>query len=415
MVKKIIEELYSYGFFAKKIDLENIKQICDLLGNPQDRMKIIHVAGTNGKGSTSTTIEIILLEAGYNVGKFTSPHIEKINERICFNNKDISDEDLIRLFLKIKKILKNLDIKPSFFEIMTAMMFLYMEENKVDYVILETGLGGRLDSTNIVNSEFSLITNISFDHTEQLGKRLEDIAYEKAGIIKENSVVIIGEKIKELEVAVKNKTYKELIFVEDIYKDSSFSLDYLNFKTNIKIKNEIFEFSLFGEHQYKNFLLAYQTAKLIGVSDEIIKKAAKKVKWQCRFEIYKNNDKKMLILDGAHNVAGMTVLKNILVEKYDKSDIITIVSILEDKEINEMSKILEKFSEQIILTSLKDDNKRGLSGTELKKFFGNHKNVYVENNLEKAYQLAASFNKKITIICGSFYLLSKVKEFLKNE
>ncbi|MGL4688081.1 MAG: glutamate ligase domain-containing protein, partial [Fusobacteriaceae bacterium] len=254
----------------------------------------------------------------------------------------------------------------------------------------------------------------SFDHTEQLGKRLEDIAYEKAGIIKSNSVAIIGEKTKELEIAVKNKLCKELIFVEDINKDSSYSLDYLNFITNIKIKNETFEFSLFGEHQYKNFLLAYKTAKLIGVSDEIIKKAAKKVKWQCRFEVYKNNDGKMLVLDGAHNVAGMNVLRNILVEKYDKSDIITIVSILEDKEINEMSKVLEEFSEQIILTSLKEENKRGLSGIELKKFFENHKNIYVEDSLEKAYNLATSFNKKIIVICGSFYLLSKVKEFLKD-
>ncbi|MGL6065086.1 MAG: bifunctional folylpolyglutamate synthase/dihydrofolate synthase [Fusobacteriaceae bacterium] len=414
MVKKIIEELYSYGFFAKKIGLENIKKICDKLGNPQDKMKIIHVAGTNGKGSTSTTIEMILLEDGYNVGKFTSPHIEKINERICFNNKEISDEDLTRLFLKIKKVLEHLNIEPSYFELMTAIMFLYMEEKQVDYVVLETGLGGRLDSTNIVNSEFALITNISFDHTEQLGERLEDIAYEKAGIIKSNSVAIIGEKTKELEIAVKNKLCKELIFVEDINKDSGYSLDYLNFITNIRIKNETFEFSLFGEHQYKNFLLAYKTAKLIGVSDEVIKKAAKKVKWQCRFEVYKNDDRKMLVLDGAHNVAGMNVLRNILVEKYDKSDIITIVSILEDKEINEMSKVLEEFSEQIILTSLKENNKRGLSGIELKKFFENHKNIYVEDSLEKAYNLATSFNKKIIVICGSFYLLSKVKEFLKD-
>lgn len=414
MVKKIIEEIYSYGFFAKKIGLENIKKICDKLGNPQDKMRIIHVAGTNGKGSTSTTLEMILLEAGYSVGKFTSPHIEKINERICFNNKNISDEDLIKFFLRIKEILKTLEIEPSYFELMTAMMFLYMEEKKADYVILETGLGGRLDSTNIVNSEFSLITNISFDHIEQLGNTLESIAYEKSGIIKENSIVIVGEKTIELELAVKNKLCKELIFSEDINKESSYTLDYTNFHTNIKIKDEIFEFSLFGEHQYKNFLLAYTTAKKIGVSNEIIKKAAKKVKWQCRFEVYKLNNNKIIILDGAHNVAGMKVLRNILIEKYDKSEISTIISILGDKEINGMSEIVEEFSEEIILTSLKEDNKRGLSGLELSKIFKNYKNLYVEDDLHKAYKLANEFNKKIIVICGSFYLLSKVKEFLKD-
>ena len=168
-INELLDELYSYSMHGIKLGLENIKKICEELGNPQDSYKIIHIAGTNGKGSTATTLETILLEAGYSVGKYTSPHILKFNERIRADREDISDEDIAHYYEEVKKAVENAGVKPTFFEVTTAMMFKYFQDKKVDYVVLETGMGGRFDATNITKAELCMITNVTLDHTEYLG------------------------------------------------------------------------------------------------------------------------------------------------------------------------------------------------------------------------------------------------------
>lgn len=413
MIEKITQELYDYGMFAEKMYLENIRKMCEDLGNPQDKLKTIHIAGTNGKGSTSTTVETVLLEAGYKVGKYTSPHILKLNERIALNGKDISDEDIIKYYYMVKESIQKHKLKPSYFEVMTAMMYKYFVDNGVEYLVLETGLGGRIDSTNLSKSEIAVVTNISKDHCEFLGDTIEEIAKEKLGIVKPCSTLVIGQKIPELINNAASFNPKKIICVEDIYSNSSYKLNFDNFTTEVTINGNAYEFSLFGEYQYNNFLTAYAILKELGISDDIIKNACKKVKWPCRFEVLKRE--KIIVLDGAHNIDGLEKLKTTILKAYKPEEITVITSILKDKDRKNMAKLLEEISSDIILTSL-SENKRGGTGQDLVEFFDGVKNtITVEEDITNAYSKALCSNSKVVLICGSFYLLSKFKEVVLNE
>ena len=412
-IEALLNELYSYSMHGIKLGLQNIEDICNAMGNPQKDYKIIHIAGTNGKGSTSTTVEKILLENGDRVGKYTSPHILRFNERICVNGLEITDEEIGYYFSYVKETIRKLGISPTFFEVTTAMMFKYFSDKKVEYVILEVGLGGRFDATNVANGDICCVTNVSLDHTEFLGNSIYEIACEKAGIIKKGSRVIVGSLNKEFLRAINEKS-RDYINVLEKYKDSSYILDFKNFITKIFIDSKEYDFSLFGEYQFKNFLCAYEIVKEIGISEKVIKEAVKKVVWQCRFEVLK--EEKIIILDGAHNIEGAENLCKTLSLGYKKEEIIGIVSILKDKETKTIIETLENTIEDIIFTSLKE-NPRGRSGEDIFNMFSNKIGKSYEDDLKKAYEIAKNKeNKKVIVICGSFYLLSKFKEdVLKYE
>lgn len=405
-INELLDELYSYSLFGIKLGLDNIQKICDELGNPEKKYKIIHITGTNGKGSTSTIIETVLLEAGYSVGKYTSPHILKFNERIRANGKDISDEDIALTYEKVKNAIKNIGITPTFFEVTTAMMFLYFAEKKVEYAVLEVGMGGRFDATNVADGDIAIITNVSLDHTEYLGKTIYDIALEKAGIIKEKSFVVVGDSDKEFLKAVSEKK-KTFINTEEKYKDVRYNLNFKNFMTEIYINEKKFNLSLFGDYQVKNFLCAYEALKHLGISDEIIEKAVSKVVWQCRFERFSQNP--LTILEGAHNIDGILNLKKILTHEYKPDEIVMIVSILKDKKVKEMLEVCESFSDKIILTSL-SDNPRGLSGEKLLEYTDKSSVFSVEDDIKKAYETAEKSNRRIIAVCGSFYTCERFKK-----
>lgn len=405
-INELLDELYSYSLFGIKLGLDNIQKICDELGNPEKKYKIIHITGTNGKGSTSTIIETVLLEAGYSVGKYTSPHILKFNERIRANGKDISDEEIALTYEKVKNAIKNIGITPTFFEVTTAMMFLYFAEKKVEYAVLEVGMGGRFDATNVADGDIAIITNVSLDHTEYLGKTIYDIALEKAGIIKEKSFVVVGDSDKEFLKAVSEKK-KTFINTEEKYKDVIYNLNFKNFMTEIYINEKKFNLSLFGDYQVKNFLCAYEALKHLGISDEIIEKAVSKVVWQCRFERFSQNP--LTILEGAHNIDGILNLKKILTHEYKSDEIVMIVSILKDKKVKEMLEVCESFSDKIILTSL-SDNPRGLSGEKLLEYTDKSSVFSVEDDIKKAYETAEKSNRRIIAVCGSFYTCERFKK-----
>ena len=405
-INELLDELYSYSLFGIKLGLDNIQKICDELGNPEKKYKIIHITGTNGKGSTSTIIETVLLEAGYSVGKYTSPHILKFNERIRANGKDISDEEIALTYEKVKNAVKNIGITPTFFEVTTAMMFLYFAEKKVQYAVLEVGMGGRFDATNAADGDIAVITNVSLDHTEYLGKTIYDIALEKAGIIKEKSFVVVGDSDKEFLKAVSEKK-KTFINTEEKYKDVRYNLNFKNFMTEIYINEKKFNLSLFGDYQVKNFLCAYEALKHLGISDEIIEKAVSKVVWQCRFERFSQNP--LTILEGAHNIDGILNLKKILTHEYKSDEIVMIVSILKDKKVKEMLEVCESFSDKIILTSL-SDNPRGLSGEKLLEYTDKSPVFSVEDDIKKAYETAEKSNRRIIAVCGSFYTCERFKK-----
>mgnify|MGYP003374231813 FL=1 len=405
-INELLDELYSYSLFGIKLGLDNIQKICDELGNPEKKYKIIHITGTNGKGSTSTIIETVLLEAGCSVGKYTSPHILKFNERIRANGKDISDEEIALTYEKVKNAIKNIGITPTFFEVTTAMMFLYFAEKKVQYAVLEVGMGGRFDATNVADGDIAVITNVSLDHTEYLGKTIYDIAFEKAGIIKEKSFVVVGDSNKEFLKAVSEKK-ETFINTEEKYKDVKYSLNFKNFMTEIYISEKKFNLSLFGDYQVKNFLCAYEALKYLGISDDIIEKAVSKVVWQCRFERFSQNP--LTILEGAHNIDGILNLKKILTHEYKPDEIVMIVSILKDKKVKEMLEVCESFSDKIILTSL-SDNPRGLSGEKLLEYTDKSSVFSVEDDIKKAYETAEKSNRRIIVVCGSFYTCERFKK-----
>ncbi len=405
-INELLDELYSYSLFGIKLGLDNIQKICDELGNPEKKYKIIHITGTNGKGSTSTIIETVLLEAGCSVGKYTSPHILKFNERIRANGKDISDEEIALTYEKVKNAIKNIGITPTFFEVTTAMMFLYFAEKKVQYAVLEVGMGGRFDATNVADGDIAVITNVSLDHTEYLGKTIYDIAFEKAGIIKEKSFVVVGDSNKEFLKAVSEKK-KTFVNTEEKYKDVKYNLNFKNFMTEIYISEKKFNLSLFGDYQVKNFLCAYEALKHLGISDDIIEKAVSKVVWQCRFERFSQNP--LTILEGAHNIDGILNLKKILTHEYRPDEIVMIISILKDKKVKEMLEVCESFSDKIILTSL-SDNPRGLSGEKLLEYTDKSSVFSVEDDIKKAYETAEKSNRRIIVVCGSFYTCERFKK-----
>lgn len=405
-IEKLLDELYSYSMHGIKLGLENIKKICEELGNPQESYKIIHIAGTNGKGSTATTLETILLKAGYKTGKYTSPHILKFNERIRMNGSDISDEEIAYYYNEVKEAIKRADVKPTFFEVTTAMMFKYFQDKGAEYVVLETGMGGRYDATNITKAELCIITNVTLDHTEYLGDTVYKISKEKAGIIKECPKVIVADSDPEFLKAI-GEEKAQIINVLEKYSKTEAELDFKNFVTKIDVDGEHFDFSLFGEYQVKNFLCAYEAARELGIDIETIKEAASETVWQCRFERFSTEP--LVVLDGAHNPDGMTELKKVIQRGYNPDEVVAVVSILKDKDREKMMGILKEAVADIICTSI-EDNPRGTSGEELFKILKDKSGCIVENNLMKAYEKALSMNKKIVVICGSFYLLSRFKE-----
>ncbi len=332
-------------------------------------------------------------------------------------------------------------------------MFKYFQDKKADYVVLETGMGGRFDATNVVDAELCIITNVTLDHTEYLGDTIYKIAKEKAGIIKDTPKVIVADRDPEFLKAIYEEN-AHVVNVLDKYANRKWSLDFNNFVTKIEIGDEIYNFSLFGEYQVKNFLCAYEAAVELGIDKTAIKRASEKTVWQCRFERYSSNP--LVVLDGAHNPDGMTELKKVVEKGFSPDEVVAIVSILKDKDRKHILEILRPVTSNIIFTSLAEnprgtvgeeiyeliDNKRGCSvendivnileilrpvtsniiftslaenprgtvGEEIYELIDNKRGCSVENDIVKAFEQAKNMNKKIILICGSFYLLSKFKE-----
>ena len=442
-INEVLEKIFNMRTINKKITKESLnqnneklKKIYELLGEPCKNKKIIHIAGTNGKGSTATFLENIFFAGGYSVAKFTSPHILKFNERILINKKMISDEDVVKYYEVVMDILEKNSLQINFFEITTFMALLYFVKKNPDFIFLETGLGGRYDATNVVNSKIAAITNVSFDHVSLLGNSLDKIADRKAGIIKNRQLCIYAQNLVELENAVKKETDNSINVLKK-YENFQVKLDTQNYKTIVKIlesenldeseniedkKNKhnlekTFILPLFGKFQANNFLIAYEIAKIYGISDEIIQKGLDEISLAGRFEIF--SPKPITILDVAHNDDSVRVLVENLNELFKNDEVIFILSILGTKDIaNIFEKILEK-NYKIFITSLKDVT-YGLSANEIKKNLENANiltnNIIFEDNILDAYNQAKQMvlqknsRYKAIVVCGSFYEIAKFKK-----
>ena len=442
-IDEVLEKIFNMRTIDKRItdeslnqNNEKLKKIYELLGEPCKNKKIIHIAGTNGKGSTATFLESIFFAAGYSVAKFTSPHILRFNERILVDKEMISDEDVVKYYEAVMDILEKNLLQINFFEITTFMALLYFEAKNPDFIFLETGLGGRYDATNVVNSTIAVITNVSFDHVSLLGNSLDKIADRKAGIIKDGQLCIYAQNLVELENAVKKETDNSVNVLKK-YENLQVELDNQNYKTIVKIfesenleefeniedkKNKYnlgktFILPLFGKFQANNFLIAYEIAKIYGIRDEVIQKGLDEISLAGRFEIFSQNP--ATILDVAHNDDSVRVLVENLNELFKNDEVIFILSILGTKDIvNIFEKILQK-NYKIFITSLKDVT-YGLSANEIKKNLENANiltnNIIFEDNILDAYNQAKQMvleknsRHKAIVVCGSFYEISKFKK-----
>ena len=429
MIDSILDELFSLRTGKRRENIDDLKLIYALLGKPCNSVKIIHIAGTNGKGSTATFLENILLEAGYNVGKFTSPHILRYNERILYNRQMIDDEEIVENYFFLKQMIEickreneNLkDIYLNFFEITTFIALMFFAKKNPDFLVIETGLGGRLDATNIINSDIALITNITFDHTAILGNSLKEIAYEKAGIIKNRELCIYADSLPELEEEINKKTENSINIIKK-YNDMEIELDKTNYKTLIKFQNNEFILPLFGKFQANNFLLAYETAKFYNIDNETIQNGVHKVYWPARFEFF--SVEPPVILDAAHNDDSIRKLIENLTEIYKRNEVIIITSLLETKDFEKVFTKLEKITDKIFITSLKD-TVHGLSSAEIRKKMISLNipvdGIIFEDNILTAYKSAMNIIKgknsgyKAIVICGSFFEIAKFNRMVADK
>lgn len=403
--KEAVLILSSQEKFHINLGLERIKILLNLLGNPHENLKVIHVAGTNGKGSTCAMLCSILNEAGYKTGLYTSPHLIEYTERIKIGDKDISKEDFAGLISKILEISKLNNIPVTEFEILTALAFLYFFQCKTDFVVMETGLGGRLDATNVMEKPIlTILTSIDLDHVDRLGNNIEAIAYEKAGIIKQNIPVITL------------KDNNGIAIIENFSKEKNCPLilaDYSDFKN-------IYELPLLGLWQNKNLALVLEAVKYliqqnINISKKAIESGLKNVHWPGRMQYIKE---KNLILDGAHNPSGAILLKKSLDCYFPDKKRIWLYSSLNTKDFKSIIEHLFSYNDIIICT--KPSNTKSAVEPEvlaetIKKHCPDQK-VYVVDNVEKGILMSEQFmkinnqvdNEFITIVAGSLYTVGQV-------
>ena len=429
MIDNILNELFNLRTGKRRENIDDLKLIYALLGKPCNSVKVIHIAGTNGKGSTATFLENILLEAGYNVGKFTSPHILRYNERILYNRQMIDDGEIVENYFFLKQMIENCkkenenlkDIYLNFFEITTFIALMFFAKKNPDFLVIETGLGGRLDATNIINSDIALITNITFDHTAILGNSLKEIAYEKAGIIKNRELCIYADSLPELEEEINKKTENSINIIKK-YNDMEIELDKINYRTVIKFQNNEFILPLFGKFQANNFLLAYETAKFYNIDNETIQNGVHKVYWPARFEFF--SVEPPVILDAAHNDDSIRKLIENLTEIYKRNEVIIITSLLATKDFEKVFTKLEKITDKIFITSLKD-TVHGLSSAEIRKKMISLNipvdGIIFEDNILTAYKSAMNIIKgknsgyKAIVICGSFFEIAKFNRMVADK
>ncbi|MCD6489401.1 MAG: bifunctional folylpolyglutamate synthase/dihydrofolate synthase [Thermodesulfobacterium sp.] len=424
MRENFIGWLNSYQFHGIKPGLKRIKELLKKLRNPHKYISTIHIAGTNGKGSTSAILSEILYQHGLKVGLYTSPHLFRLNERFKINGKEIEDEELNDYLKYLKNIIK--DFPVTYFEITTALAFLYFFEKKVDIAVIECGLGGRLDATNVIKPEVSVITDIGWDHTKYLGNTLEKIASEKAGIIKKETPCVLGNVEKNLVSIFQEKANRLNAPLFVLGKDFFIEANE-NSKWNYKGKYEFadLEPSFKGLYQGNNIACALKALELLEeknflkISEEKLRKALKKVKIPGRYEFLKIKDKTILI-DTAHNLSGIVALKSSLIKDNFKDFLLIIGVTNEDGEkpfINMLETLLPlareiyvcKFPSPRRLVTLKDWKR------ELSKINLNFDKIKLIKDYKKAIEMALKSNFSKILITGSIYLIGNCFKILKNE
>lgn len=419
-----VKKINSLLTFGIKPGLERIRELLDRIGNPQKNLKFVHIAGTNGKGSTCTFISSVLTAAGYKTGLFTSPYVTEFRERIQIDKEMIPKDELANAFDVIVPIVEQMANENKIiteFEMITALAFYWYNKAKCDIVVLETGLGGRFDATNVINnSEVSVITSIALDHTAILGDTIEKIAFEKAGIIKENSYTVLYPclPMSALNV-IKDTALKRnsVPCISDYNSINTLSSDING--TNISYKNLQLFIPLTGEHQIKNASVALKAIEILrikgyDISDISIKEGFSNAFIPARMEIISKNP--LVILDGGHNPDCANAVSDNIKKYLINKKILAVFGMLEDKDSKSSVEILAPLFNKII--TVKPNNPRGLDSNKLKKIiFPYCSNVISAENAEIAFNIAKNeiSGFDMLFIGGSLYLAGELRPLLLKE
>ena len=415
------------GNFGSNYGLERTYKLLEYLDNPEKDLKLIHIAGTNGKGSTTSMITEILMGEGYKVGMYTSPFIEEFEERIQINRNNIPKEILATLMDEIKiavdKVIEDGYNHPTEFEIITVLMLLYFKKENIDFGVIEVGLGGTLDSTNVITPILQVITSISFDHTNLLGNTLEEIAGEKAGIIKKEIPTVIYPQQEEALKVIKNKC---LEMGSDLYIANNENLKFENVVNRdkpyqlLKYNNEIdILLPLLGEHQIINLSVAMKAIEVLNnrnitdISVGSIVKSIKNVTWKGRLEVLSNNP--YVVIDGAHNIQGIETLSRNIKKYFKYNNLYLILGILADKDVDEMVKVITPMAKKVyavtpnsIRAELAEDLKN-----EIIKY---NENCQAYDDYKEAY-LSALNNadeNDLVLASGSLYMIGDMRRIINK-
>lgn len=415
------------GNFGSNYGLERTYKLLEYLGNPEKDLKFIHIAGTNGKGSTTSIITEILMGAGYKVGMYTSPFIEEFEERIQINRNNIPKEKLASLMDEVKaavdKVIEDGYNHPTEFEIITVLMLLYFKKENIDFGVIEVGLGGTLDSTNVITPVLQVITSISFDHTNLLGNTLEEIAGEKAGIIKSGIPTVIypqkAEALKVIENKCSEMNSKLYIANCDNFKFENVVNEDRPYQL-LKYNNEVdILLPLLGEHQITNLSVAMTSIEVLNninmtniLLDSIVK-SIKNVKWKGRLEVLSKNP--YVVIDGAHNIQGIETLSRNIKKYFKYENLYLILGILADKDVEEMIKVIAPMAKKIyavtpnsIRAELAEDLKR-----EIIKY---NENCEAYDDYKEAYLTAINDANEndFVLASGSLYMIGDMRKIIRE-
>lgn len=414
--QKCLDKIYKLGRFGIKLELDTILNILNLLDNPEKRYNLVHVAGTNGKGSTATYIASILQKSGFKTGVYTSPHLVKFNERIAINGRHISNDDVVNAYEAVNKVDTG-ERKATFFEIATAMGFYYFAKKSVQWAVIETGMGGRFDATNIIKPKVSVITNLSIEHTDYLGNTIKALAKEKGGIIKACTPVVTGVSqpsgLKVIKKIAKEKSSELYIYKKDFSARKNSGQNYYAYKGLKQNFNHLIK-PLPGDHQKENLSLALAACELIfdNLDETLVKEGLAITKWPGRLEHVQ--DQPLVIIDGAHNLKAARVLGKYLSSTLKNRKLTLVLGILDDKPHEKMLESLVPCADNIIITKAKID--RSLEPSILKKAVQKITNnpVTIIKDVKNAasHAIAISNNEDAVCIAGSLYVAGEAREKL---
>ena len=432
--RQALNYIENTGKFGSRLGLENVSRLLDILGNPHRDLRIIHVAGTNGKGSTCSFINSMLIYQGYNVGLYTSPYLEEFNERIKINNVNISDEDLAQSVSRVSDAIGQMIEEgcdhPTEFEIITACAFLYFRDRDVDFAVIEVGLGGRLDATNVCIPLVSAITSISMDHMEYLGDTLARIAFEKGGIIKNKRPVVLYQQSDEVESVISSicSERDSELFITENDKIEYISEEMSSQSVNLEVMGHFYsgiEISLPGRHQARNLAVALSVLRLLEISSDIsqvdteaLYRSIRETRWPGRMEVIKTEP--LTIIDGAHNPDGAAILSE-SVDRYLVGKKINLVfGMLRDKDILSVAKLLAVKADRIIITE--PESPRAASSAEvhgiiLEALRGEDVPDITEiPDIEEAVRHGQSMagDGEAVIYAGSLYMIGRVRSLLRK-